>query len=243
MNKDSIYKIIGYRGEYNQNVKKALKRLLKENHPDNNGNQKIFEIICEVKDELENNKVSYKVKTKDNKTKSSGDINFEYCHENVIKLTKDRKEVTTLLNNNNELLKQYEDNYKKLYQDSIDLEAHVLSNSIDSKRLNRIKTISILILLVLIVLFVLSIYKNSLILFTIFAIISILCIMIIQRYFYIVNDLVKNNKKRFKKYIGVIKEIKSLRIKEDNLRKEILVLERKKKNIDNDIRFYKNLIK
>ena len=59
MNKESIYKIIGYNGEYNSSVKRAIRKLLKTNHPDNNGDRRIFELICEVKEELENNKVTY----------------------------------------------------------------------------------------------------------------------------------------------------------------------------------------
>ena len=67
MNKDSIYRIIGYHGEYSDSVKKALKKLLKENHPDRNGNVEIFKIINEVKNELETDKVSFQyAKVKNN---------------------------------------------------------------------------------------------------------------------------------------------------------------------------------
>ena len=50
MKKDSIYKLIGYNGEYNKNVKSKLRALLKKYHPDhNNGNDEVFKIINEVK--------------------------------------------------------------------------------------------------------------------------------------------------------------------------------------------------
>ena len=43
MNKDDVYQIIGYQGEYTESVKKAIRKLLKDNHPDNKGNRDKFE--------------------------------------------------------------------------------------------------------------------------------------------------------------------------------------------------------
>ena len=83
MNKESIYIIIGYKGEYNTNVKKAIRKLLKDNHPDKKGNQKIFELINEVKEELENNKVSYSPKKSNNKINEIDDIDYNYCVERI----------------------------------------------------------------------------------------------------------------------------------------------------------------
>ena len=88
MNKESIYKLIGYNGEYTANVKKAIRKLLKENHPDNNGNRKIFELISEVKKELEENKVSYNSQKTINN--SIDDIDYDYCFDMIKTITKEK---------------------------------------------------------------------------------------------------------------------------------------------------------
>ncbi len=88
MNKDSIYQIIGYQGEYNNNVKKALKKLLKDNHPDNHGDIKLFKLINEVKRELETNKVSYKYND-ENAKNIINDIDYDFCKEMILKLEKE----------------------------------------------------------------------------------------------------------------------------------------------------------
>ncbi len=244
MNKESIYKIIGYTGEYNQSVKKILKRLLKENHPDNKGDPRIFELICEVKDELENNKVSIVIKNKDKKnSKKNNDIDFTYCGEMYHKLEQERKQISRELQEKNELLKEYESEYKELYQKSIDLETKVLNKPYNLKKFNHIKTVSIIMVIILIALFSLVIIQNSMTLFILFVIAAFACILIVQRYFAIVNSLVNNSKKCLKEYVSTIKKIKLLLIKEEKIKKEILSIDKKKKKIENDLRFYKNLLK
>ncbi len=244
MNKENIYKIIGYTGEYNQSVKKALKKLLKENHPDNNGNPKIFKLICDVKDELENNRVSKIIKEKSKSAnKKSDEIDIEYCYSMLTKVESEKKKITKELQEKNNLLTEYENNYKKMYQESIDMEANFLNKSPNIKRINRIKTVSVIIVLLLIILFTFVVINNSLTLFIIFTILAFICIIIVQRYFIIVNNLVKNSKKDLKKYVNLVKEIKQLIIRENKLKREILITERKKKNIENNWRFYKNLLK
>lgn len=243
MNKDSIYKIIGYNGEYNQSVKKALKKLLKENHPDNNGNSKIFELICEVKNELENNAVSFIVNENKKNIEKNCDIDYEYCYLMIEELDKEKKELVGSISKKNTLLRKFEEEYKSLYKESVEIETKVLNNSFDFKRMKRIKIISVLMVVILIILFVLSILKNNLVLFIIFSIISLFCIIFISQYFNIINELIKNNKRSLKDYIEVVKEINKVIAKKDKLKKEILTMEKNKKNIENDLRFYNNIIK
>ena len=89
MNKESIYRIIGYHGEYNNNVKKAIRKLLKENHPDNNGDRRVFELINEVKKELEENRVSFDYKKIKSSIKKNEDIDYEYCYKMIDSISKE----------------------------------------------------------------------------------------------------------------------------------------------------------
>ena len=60
MTKEEIYEAINYNGNYNKEVKKKLRLLMKKFHPDlNKEDKETIKILVEVKNELINNKVSY----------------------------------------------------------------------------------------------------------------------------------------------------------------------------------------
>ena len=111
MNKDSIYRIIGYNGEYTASVKRAIRKLLKENHPDNKGDRKTFELINEVKKELEENRVSYNSKS----TKDNIKINDE--------LNKASEDKSLIENLDNDVINKNEikENNMKIYFDDIEI--------------------------------------------------------------------------------------------------------------------------
>ncbi len=61
MTKEEIYEAIGYNGKYSKEVKRKLRLLMKRFHPDRNKeDQDTIKVLVEVKNELVNNRVSYK---------------------------------------------------------------------------------------------------------------------------------------------------------------------------------------
>ena len=242
MNKDSIYKIIGYNGEYNNSVKRAIRKLLKENHPDNKGDRRIFELINEVKEELENNKVSYNYK-KNNSIQINEDIDYLYCSKMVDKITKEKEIYETSLKNKNSKLKKYIDEYKINYRSSIDLENDLLSNSMLIKKLKNTKVLCILFLILAILTFIISVWQNSVLFLIIFTILTIICILIIHKSFLIIHKMTNYNKSNIKKYISTNSILRSNQRKQEELKKEINELNKRINNCENDLRFYDNILK
>lgn len=243
MNKDSIYKLIGYNGEYNANIKKAIKKLLKENHPDNNGNRRIFELINEVKDELENNKVSYNYKNSISSIKENDDIDYLYCSKMIDYAIKEKNIYTKSLEKKKGKLLKYKEEYKDYYNKSVDLETIILSNTQNMDKLNKIKVISVILLVISILVFVLSIWKKSVVIFSAFVVLVIICILIIHKSFYIMNKITENNKNRVKNYVGINNNLRVNQKHQNELKKEILELDKKINNCENDLRFYENILK
>ncbi len=241
MNKESIYKIIGYNGEYNTNVKRAIRKLLKENHPDKNGDRKIFELINEVKEELENNKVSYNPKKGNYSTKIKDDIDYNYCFEMIEKITKEKRIYTDILKKKKDKLSKDIKDYQNYYRDSIDLETYLLSNSQYMSKLKSNRTISVIVLVLTIILFLVAILKNSMILFILFVILVFVCVIIIYRSFMIIQKIAENNRNKVSSYVGINSKLRNNKDNQDKLKKEINELNNKINDMDNDLRFYKNL--
>ena len=242
MNKESIYKIIGYRGEYTENVKKALRKLLKDNHPDRKGNSEIFKLVNEVKKELENNQVSFKY-TNEKNEKVYDDIDYNYCHLMIEKL---KKEKDVLLNKKEEIRSKnsiLSSNYRKLYRNSIDEIGLLLNKNDYSDRLIKIKKFSIILTIIIIILFIIAVIKNSLIIFIIFGVMCILTITVIEKYFMILNSLSKKSDIKLSKYLNSIEEIKNNTEEQEKNNQELLDIERNITKIENNIRFYENLLK
>ena len=238
MNKQDIYKIIGYNGNYDNKVKKAIRKLLKENHPDSGGNIENFKIINEVKKELEENKVSIIVNKK-NISNNFKDIDYQYCIDKKKQLENKKELLQKELNEIKDNLKLNIDNYAILYKSSLDKD-HMLYNNIDN--LNRLMMIiCVLTTLLIITLGIMIIFNKN-----VFIILSILLVLLV---IWVIAFLKKiksiNNEKKVKldDYFDTVNEIKiSKKIKKD-LNNKKLDLERKINKINNDIRFYDNIIK
>ena len=238
MNKENIYRIIGYQGEYSPSVKKAIKKLLKQYHPDCNGNSEIFQLINEVKKELETNQVKYKY---DTSSKSNlEDIDYEYCR---LMLHKNEKEQAKL---NSELKVKYQEQeklnliYRDLYHQKIG-EATSLDNN--HKVLEKMKINLLCLIVLLIIVFLLAIIKNNMIIFITFGVMCFATILIILKYFKTFDEISKKKTKKLKKYENTINEIKKITVKKQKLLNDVLNIERKLKNVENDLRFYNNLLK
>ena len=236
MNKNDVYRLIGYQGEYNANVKKAIRKLLKENHPDNKGDRKRFELINEVKKELESGKVSYTEKTV---PKDNIDIDYDYCYKMINELKIKKNNLNEILNSKKELLTNYENEYKELYQKSLDLENKLLVNN----ELKNNKQLSIILLVLMIIIFIISVIKNDNILFIAFIVLSIVFVFIIQKRLFVVHKITEKNKDRFSRYVKINNSIRKNVKKQNNLKEGIIDIKRKLTNIENDLRFYNNLLK
>ena len=242
MNKDSIYRIIGYNGEYNANIKKAIRKLLKENHPDNNGDRKIFELINEVKKELEENRVSFDYKNNKSNIKINEDIDYEYCTKMINVITNKKNIYTKELESKKEELSESINEYKNYYHDSISLESYLLTNSVNMDKLKNIKAYSIITLILAIIVFFISIWTKKILFFVIFVLLALICVIIIHKAFYIMQKVTDNNRNKIKSYVGVNSKIRKNQTKQNELNQEIQDLKRKINNLDNDLRFYNNLL-
>ena len=244
MNKDDVYRLIGYQGEYNASVKKAIRKLLKENHPDNKGNRDKFEIINEVKEELENNKVPSKYNKKSSEqVKKYDDIDYDFCREQITLLTKKKELYSKDYNHYNNELSILKEEYPVLYRKSMDLELNLLSSSKEAKKIKDIKTISIIMVIFITLFFVISVLKHSILYLIVFAILTIICVIIIENYFGLVNKMTINNKKRLKEYVLVNQSIHENTRKQDELKEKLFTISKNINVVDNDMRFYSNLMK
>lgn len=241
MNKESIYKIIGYNGEYNTSVKKAIRKLLKENHPDNNGDRRIFELINEVKQELENNKVS--INTTKKETKNNDGIDHVYCSKMIDLTKKEKKKYESLLAEKKNELNKYENMYRDLYRNNIETESSLLLSSLNKKRLNSIKILVIIFLIASLILFSVAISEKSIVFFAIFVLVTMICILIIQKYLINTQKIMNFSSKNLKEYIKSNSELRKNTEKQKELKIEIQEINKKVSNLDNDLRFYSNLLK
>ena len=239
MNKESIYRIIGYHGKYTDNVKKALRKLLKENHPDYHGDKEVFQLINEVKEELETNQVSFK--SKDNETKNYDDIDLDYCRKMISKLEKEKKTLINEINQKKEIVGKLSNDYKSLYRNSINEADKLLK--VDSKKLKGIKNVSIIMLIVLVVSFIMAIVTQNIFVFILFGILCFIFILIIEKYFTAFYVIRQNSEKSLKKYVYIVNNIDKNIDQKSELLTIILELERKLKKVENDLRFYNNLLK
>ena len=238
MKKEDIYQIIGYNGQYDIKVKKALRKLLKDNHPDNGGNKEKFILINEVKKELEENKISYHFDKK-KVVKNINDIDYEFCIYRKKELEKQKKEYEKQYQNIKECLKMNIEKYHLLYQTSLSQE--VILNTVNDKSYFYLKLIYFIIfLLILFLVFFLITEKNYyLIILGIFLVI----LLIIVRIFYIyTKKTTMNQNNNFDNYQNIVNEINTSKKIKDELKKQKLELEHKINRINNDIRFYNNII-
>jgi hypothetical protein len=242
MNKDSIYQIIGYKGEYNAQVKRALRKLLKDNHPDHNGDEEIFKLASIVKKELEDNKVSYKVK-KTSVKEVYDDINYDYCEEMLLKLTKKRKEYISNLIKEKHIISDLEKEYNNLYHESLKKEKNVLNFEQYKKKFNQIKVKCIILVIILIITFSYAIIKNNTISLIIFFVIALLLFYEVKDYLTTLEDVKRRLKSHMKSYFIVSKDVHEINEIMQNKEDEIRKIERDLKKVENDIRFYNNIIK
>ena len=242
MNKESIYRIIGYNGEYNASVKRAIRKLLKENHPDNHGDRKKFELINEVKKELEENRVSYDYKNNKSSIKINDDIDYLYCAKMIDEITKKISIYTNELNKRKEKIDKCTKEYKNYYQDSMDLEACLLNKSKRENEIKNNKTVSIILLILSLIAFLCAYVTKNTIFYVVFIITVVICVLVIHKSFNMMQDINDNNHNKVNKYVGINNKIRDNQSTQSKLKKEINELDKTIKGLENDLRFYHNII-
>ena len=242
MNKESIYKIIGYRGKYTDSVKKAIKKLLKENHPDHKGNEEIFKLVNEVKKELENNQVSFKWNNEEVNQKYD-DIDYNYCNLMIDKLERERTFLLKEKKEINEKIMVLSNEYREKYRESIHGAEMILNKYDYQKSLKKIKLTSVLATIILIITFIIAIIQNNIIIFITFGLGCFVMIIVIEKYFDFFHKLSMKSEEKINSYIKKIDNIRSITTEKDTLSKKLLNVDRKINKLENDLRFYKNLLK
>ena len=91
--------------------------------------------------------------------------------------------------------------------------------------------------------FVISVLKHSILYLIVFVILTIICVIIIENYFGLVNKMTINNKKRLKEYVLVNQSIHENTRKQDELKEKLFAISKNINAVDNDMRFYSNLMK
>lgn len=241
MDKKSIYQIIGYQGEYTEKIKKSLKKLLKENHPDHGGDPRIFDIITTVKKELESGKVSYHVKK--NEINYEDDLDYDYCLTMIKTL---QKKITNKENDILQMQKDLDDvnnKYKKIYRKSLDNEASLLNNTNEIKKLTALKKRMIFLLVILVITFTVAILKNELIIFGLFVFFAIITIINVRSFYVTLNCVNKKNNGQISKYFAIVHRMRDYLSEKETLEKDLIKEERILHNMQNDLRFYNNLVK
>ena len=238
MNKESIYRLIGYQGEYNQTVKKALKKLLKENHPDHNGDVKVFKLINEVKKELENNQVSFNYTKKDYVL---SDIDYYYCEEMLMKCQKEEERLQEDLKIKRDKLNALSTKYADKYYQSINKKGYILG--FQKQDVQKAKNRIILLLVFCCILFGLSIIFQKIWVFALFVAFVLMLVFYIYYWISMAKKIESLNKKNVKKYFVEMQNVKEIIDESLKIKEEINELEKKLNKVQNNLRFYDNILK
>lgn len=241
MTKKQIYEFLNYQGKYDSSVKKRLKKLIKKYHPDlNNGDDTVMKLINEVKKEIENNNSEF---VKQHTVKQNKKSNyFEYINIiNIIKkLNKEvvdlNKKIQSGYHDEYELLKEYS-NTKALYN------TLMLNRKIIEKEIKKLKSLSIidklnisLILILFLLIFITPLF-----------IIGLIIIMYIEVIYTIIRIInLKNKNNEIRKIDEIVKEYEemnfNIRIKIDNLNKDIFDIKKSHNKVKQTIRYYEKMI-
>ena len=241
MTREEILEKIKYRGEYNDLVKKRLKRLIKQYHPDVNKNDKeTILLLYEIKKELENGSINYTPDiSQDNK---NDNINYDYIvfiFESVIESLKNKRdEINDKISH---LYKRYnmkidEKNEKTLELSELVFEIENLNDEIsDYKKMDILDVL--LITAFIVTLFCILFFKlYFLILVAIFFIIAEVYYIYVRYLDYKYKKFLLRKYKRKKKSID--KEFNSIEDNLNEMRKEEIDLKKEKSNVNNDIQYY-----
>jgi len=239
MNKDNIYKLIGYKGEYNKEVKAKLRKLLKNYHPDHNkGQSETFKLINEVKKELEKNP-HLKINN-ENIQRNITKEDLEYYQERIIFLQEQNMVIEKKIEEKNINFKKILQKFNSLNEKLNDNNELLCKNNDNVNYLKMFQKkyiVYILSFLIFIVGYLLT--KNLFFILLIIIIITVLSIDISKLYLSI-KELTGQNNNYLLKNFELFKELDILKNDISKQKKVILALKRELDKNSNDIRFYQN---
>lgn len=238
MKKEEVYKLIKYNGEYNDEVKKRLKSLLKKYHPDHQGNEDIFKVINEVKKELEQKKNYKKVFLHEKNNSSS--INYYFQRLTILEKEKDnlKEEINVL----HKKIKNNMNEYSILYDENINKDNLINNNKQTINNIRRFKKRYYIYMISLFIFSLLSIFKNKI--YVIPFIILILILSIDLGYSYVkLQKIVETTFEYINNNYQISQKLTKLLKTKNNYKRNLIQLEQKINLIENDIRFYNNEIK
>lgn len=242
MNKDSIYKIIGYEGEYNKEVKAKLRKLLKKYHPDhNNGESEIFKLINEIKKELEHN-INIKIKNVNIKTKKAeiSKDNFQYYENQIKKLLKQNELLRTKINNKNSDIEKISKRYNLLNEKLSKNQGILCENNDNVNYLKKFQKKYIVYILSLIISIIIYLLKKNILFIGLISIIIIILTIDVGKLYLSIKEITSNSNDYLKKNFDLFKDIEHLKDRINEEKRELLVFERELIKNNNDIRFYQN---
>lgn len=244
MNKDSIYKLIGYKGEYNKEVKAKLRKLLKKYHPDHNkGNGETFKLINEVKKELEKNphlKVKNSKETSENIQEKNPKEDIEYYQKRIVFLQEQNKVIENKIEENNNNLKEILQKFNSLNEKLTNNNELLCENNDNVNYLKMFRKKYIVYILSFII-FIFGYLKTKKLFFIILIIIIIIVLSIdISKLYLSIKELTNKNNNYLSKNSELFKEIDTIKNDIYNQKKIILGLCRELDKNNNDIRFYQN---
>ena len=248
MTREEIIEKIRYKGEYTEAVKKRLKRLIKQYHPDvNKKDKETIKVLYAVKKELENGSLIYTSNTSKNNdndkedNKDNKNNNYDYIidfFENVIdNLKKKRDEINDKIDY---LYKRYNNKIDEKNDKTEELTEIVFKIENLSDEMEKLKKIDILDWLIVSLILVAIICTFAFKLY--FLLLVVLFFIMAETYYIYVRYLDYNNikyllKRTEKKKKVIDKEFNSIEDNLKELRKEEIDLKREKTNLNNDIRY------
>lgn len=245
MNKDSIYKLIGYAGEYNKEVKSKLRGLLKKYHPDHNqGKSEIFKLINEVKKELEGNQS--KTKNKKETSKKDTDSNnedFLYYEMKIQELSKQKEELEQKIKQKNKVIKEFTNNFCSLNENFIKNKEILYNNQDNLDYLKSFKEKYITYILSLIIAVTCYLIKRNIVFIGLVIIIVIILSLDVIKLYTKIKKINIDNNNYVNKNFELLKEIQTLKDKINHNKQTVLSLKRDLTQCENDIRFYQNRMK
>ena len=243
MTKEEIYTYLKYNGVYDSGVKRRLKKLIKQYHPDRNkGDDTVMKLINEVKKELETNSVSINVNSNTSEVRNTNKSSVDIINITSI-INKLNKELVSL---NKKIEDGYHDEYKLFmeYNSAISLyntlklnEKLIKSKIVRLKRFRGVDKLNIFILLVSIVLIFKSVYFSIMSI----SIIYLELILILVRYF-----KMKKYKEELKSINKMDKEYKefsnNIKDKIDILNKDLFGVKKDARVNIEKIRYYESMM-
>jgi len=244
MNKDSIYKLIGYKGEYNKEVKANLRKLLKKYHPDHNkGQSETFKLINEVKKELEKNphlKVKNSKEISENVQENITKEDIEYYQKRVIFLQEQNKIIENKILEKNNILIEISKKFNLLNEKLTNNNELLCENNDNVNYLKMFRKKYIVYILSFLIFIIGYLLTQNLFFILLIIIIIIVLSIDISKLYLSIKELTGKNNNYLLKNFELYKEIDNMKNDIYNQKKIILGLEREIEKNNNDIRFYQN---